>query len=227
MADPSDHKKSFRSTSPQAHNLNPAYYRLSIQNTHHKFTIIKNNHTIIPSLSTTTKENRMFGAVSQNSCRMIRSLVAKQGVRSDAATTTSSSVVLRHQFAALSQLVVPNTTQGPTAEAAVLSRRLLNNAVLSRQVPSTTETFAFNLPGGSMNLMWQRPLNESSDAPNDDIIPVNNMNDWILDDPMEDEEEMDLMNRNGRSPKKANKGKRPCSRVSRRRKKSQYGRRKR
>jgi hypothetical protein len=51
-----------------------------------------------------------------------------------------------------------------------------------------------------------------------------------LDLPMESEsttEAIHAMNRNARRPKKANKGARPCSRASRREKKSKIGKRKR
>ena len=47
----------------------------------------------------------------------------------------------------------------------------------------------------------------------------------LLDDPSDVNVEILQMSRNSRRPKKANKGARPCSRVSRRRKKEKIGRR--
>jgi len=49
---------------------------------------------------------------------------------------------------------------------------------------------------------------------------------WNLDDPS-DTEFLQMMNRNARRPKKANRGARPCSRASRRAKKDKIGKRRR
>jgi hypothetical protein len=51
---------------------------------------------------------------------------------------------------------------------------------------------------------------------------------WILDEPASSTDvPMEAMNRNNRKPKRANKGKRPCSRHGRRSRKNDLGRRRR
>jgi hypothetical protein len=87
----------------------------------------------------------------------------------------------------------------------------------------------------SLNRIFQRsiqvphPTLFSSSTQIDYRNNYNYNNSRIISDPTSDSkaEDIQVMNRNARRPKKANKGARPCSRASRRSKKEKIGKRKR
>jgi len=126
------------------------------------------------------------------------------------------------------------TTVGPSAVSVVSSscywtpQRTASTQQGSALFYSTTPP-AFAGGGGlpSPNLSWLTPASRA-------ILyaPVHRERSWLLGHPSSpvaigwvdlDQEEMQTMNRNARRPKKANHGKRPCSRVRRRWMRRRYG----
>jgi hypothetical protein len=145
--------------------------------------------------------------------RFVVGVVARHGGRSNNAS------LRRHQFAALTTQGSNNATKHKSYDSSSQAPiNVLPQVSFDNLTKSSNDSGVIVAMNGFMNIQFPREIGTVG-------------NSWILEDPLaplaEEESEVNFMNRNGRAPRKANKGKRPCSRVSRRRKKSQIGRRKR